>query len=124
MTQSTALPELIAAAERLLRDKVLVATEGDSRFAGLMVASALGMAQRELELADHRTAKERDVAGLVPQPSPFPSDAEALVQLIRMGMLDGSDDAYRRLKADAVVRAAITRPAVLNESERRLIGLE
>jgi hypothetical protein len=124
MTQSTALLDLIAAAERLLRARVLVATEGDSRFAGLMVASALGMVQRELAHADHRAATQRDVLGLVPQPSPFPSDAEALVQLIRMGMLDGAEDAHRRLMADAVVRTAVTRPAAVSEAERRLVGLE
>ncbi len=124
MKHSSALPELIAAAERLLRDKVLAATEGEARFAGLMVASALGMAQRELDLADYHAATQRDVAALVPQPSPFPSDAEALVQLIRMGMLDGAEDAFRRLQADAIVRTAITRPAVVSDTERRLAGLE
>ncbi|MGL4635658.1 MAG: DUF6285 domain-containing protein [Beijerinckiaceae bacterium] len=124
MTQNMALPGLIAAAEQLLRDKVLTDTQGDTRFAGLMVASALGMAQRELELAEFQTATERDVTALAPQPSPFPSDAEALVQLMRVGMMDSADDVYRRLLAAAVVRTAITRPAVVTAAERRLAGME
>jgi hypothetical protein len=118
------LAGFLAAAEALLRDKVIAASTGDIRFAGLMAASALGMAQREIALERELTSAKHDLDELAPQPSPFPDPAMALTHLIREGMLDGQDELYRRLMVDAVTRTAVTRPLVVRDRERRLAGLE
>ncbi len=124
MKDQSDLAGLLAVAQTVLRDKVIAKTEGDTRFAGLMAASAMGMAQRALELSGNSADASRAVNALVPQPNPFASDAEALAHLIRSGALDGADDPYLRLLADAVVRTCITRPAVVTAGERRLAGLD
>jgi hypothetical protein len=124
MTKKSDLAGLLAAAETVLRGRVIAQSEGDIRFAGLMVASAMGMAQRALDLSASSADTARDVAELVPKPNPFATDAEALVHLIRSGALDGADDPYRRLLADAAVRTMMTRPAVVSAHEKRLAGLE
>ena len=124
MAEDNHLAGFLAAAETLLRDKALAGTPGDARFAGLMVASALGMAKRELELQTQCAAAARGVAALAPQPSPFETDAIALVHLIRAGLMDGEDEVFRRLYADAITRTAVTRPALLKEPELRLAGLD
>jgi hypothetical protein len=124
MKETSDLAGLLAVVESVLRTKVIAQCEGDVRFAGLMAASAMGMAQRALELSGQSLNAARDVAELVPKPNPFASDGEALTHLIRAGALDGAEDAYRRLLADAAVRTAVTRPAILSASEQRLAGLE
>jgi Domain of unknown function (DUF6285) len=118
------LAGFLAAAEALLREKVIAASAGDTRFAGLMVASALGMAQREIRLEYSLLDARHDVESLAPKPSPFPDPAMALTHLIREGLMDGQDEHYRRLLTDAVTRTAVTRPQVLKERERKLAGLE
>jgi Domain of unknown function (DUF6285) len=122
--QGQPLAGFLAAAEALLRDKVIAASTGEARFAGLMVASALGMAQREIALGRELASARHDVDELAPQPSPFPDPAMALTHLIREGLLDGQDELYRRLMVDAVTRTAVTRPVVVSDRERRLAGLE
>jgi Domain of unknown function (DUF6285) len=118
------LAGFLAAAEALLRDKVIAASTGEARFAGLMVASALGMAQREIGLEYPLLGARHDVEELAPQPSPFPEPAMALAHLIREGLMDGQDELFRRLLTDAVTRTAVTRPQLLQEREKRLAGLE
>ena len=118
------LAGFLEAAETLLRDKVIAASTGEARFAGLMVASALGMARREIGLGQELAAAKSDVNELVPQPSPFPDPGTALTHLMREGLLDGQDELYRRLMVDAITRTSVTRPVVVSERERRLAGLE
>jgi Domain of unknown function (DUF6285) len=118
------LAGFLAAAEALLRDNVVATTTGDVRFAGLMVASAIGMAKREIELDAECAASALGLAALAPQPSPFPSNTMALVHLLRAGMMDGEDEVFRRLYADAITRTAVTRPALVSEPEMRLAGLD
>jgi hypothetical protein len=122
--QSAPLAGLLAAAEALLRDKVIAASTGDIRFAGLMAASALGMAQREIALERELTSAKHDLDELAPLPSPFPDPAMALTHLMREGLLDGQDELYRRLMVDAITRTAVTRPQLVSDRERRLAGLE
>jgi Domain of unknown function (DUF6285) len=124
MSDNAEIANLLKAAEALLRDKVIANTQSDTRFAGLMVASAISMAERSLKLEHDRAAASRDVAALAPIPNPFASDGEALVHLIRGGLMDGADDAHHRLLVDAIIRTSVTRPALVTCNERRLAGLE
>lgn len=124
MAKDNPVVEFLAAAETVLRDNVIAASTGDARFAGLMVASAMGMAKRDIELSEHCAATARDVTALVPQPSPFPTDLMALVHLLRVGMMDGDDDVFGRLYRDAVTRTAVTRPTILTHADLLLAGLD
>jgi Domain of unknown function (DUF6285) len=124
MAKDNPLAGFLAAAETLLRDKVIAASSGDARFAGLMVASALGMAKRDIELEAECAASSYGVTALAPQPSPFPTETIALVYLLRAGMMDGEDEVFRRLYADAITRTTVTRPNLVTENEQRLAGLD
>jgi hypothetical protein len=124
MSNANETADLIQAAESLLREKIIPETQSETRFAGLMVASALGMAERALKLEQQSIAANRDVAALAPIPNPFSSDAEALTHLIRGGVMDGADDAYRRLLVASIIKTSITRPAVVKKAEQQLAGLE
>ncbi len=119
----TALAEFLDAAEKLLRNKVVEASKDEARFTGLMVASALGMARREIALQGQLRSAHKDLAELAPQPSPFPDAYAALTQLIRAGLMDGQDELFRRLLVDAITRTSVTRPQVVSEHEQRLAGL-
>lgn len=98
----------LAAAETLLRDKVLASAQGEARFAGLMVASALGMAHRELALRDRLAAAEAAVSASVAE--------------IRVGRLDGDAALHGELIALAALRTAVTRPQALRPAEKALVG--
>ncbi len=102
------LGPFLAEAERLLRDRVLTAAQGEARFAGLMVASAVGMASREIGLRDRMAAAEQAVS----------ADAAA----IRGGACDGDPTLHRQLMTLAALRTAVTRPQVLRSEEKALIG--
>jgi hypothetical protein len=118
-----ALAMLLASAEASLRDKVIPASAGEARFAGLMAASAIGMAAREISLSRTLDKANADVAELAPQPSPFPDPLIALTHLIREGLMDGQEEAYLRLLRLAVTRTAVTRPKMLTSGERAMAGL-
>ena len=118
-----ALAMLLASAEAALRDKVIPASAGEARFAGLMAASAIGMAAREISLSRTLDKANADVAELAPQPSPFPDPLIALTHLIREGLMDGQEEAYLRLLRLAVTRTAVTRPKMLISGERAMAGL-
>jgi hypothetical protein len=124
MVRDKHLADFLAAAEALLRDKVVAVGTGDVRFAGLMVASTIGMVKREIGLQWELADSASDVATLAPQPSPFPNDMMALVHLLRAGAMDGEDEVFRRLYADAITRTAVTRPTMVSEHELRLAGLD
>ncbi len=103
-----ALGPFLAAAERLLRDRVLAETTGEARFAGLMVASALGMASRELALRDRLAATGQAVS--------------ASASAIRGGQFDGDPALYGQLMALAALRTAVTRPQALRAEEKAVVG--
>ena len=111
------LGPFLQAAERLLRDNVLTATEGGARFAGLMVASALGMASREVALRERLAAAGMAVAGMAGSGDPTALSAE-----IRAGRFDGDASLHRLLMAQAALRTAVTRPQALRADEKTLVG--
>jgi Domain of unknown function (DUF6285) len=124
MSKNNQTASLLNAAYAVTSERIIAQSKGDIRFAGLMLASAIGMAERALLLEKECQASTRDVLAIVPSPNPFENEGEALVHLIRAGVLDADDDAYRRLLVDAILRASITRPAMVHLRERRLAGLD
>lgn len=121
--RSDTLPALLASVEAVLREKVNPAVTGEARFAGLMAASAIGMAAREISLGPTLDKANADVAELAPEPSPFPDPLIAMTHLIREGLMDGQEEAYLRLLRLAVTRTAVTRPKMLTSGERVMAGL-
>jgi Domain of unknown function (DUF6285) len=111
------LPErisgLLTVAEETLRTRVLAGPEGERRFAGLMVASAMAMAARAVDEAERLADARRGVTALAPSPSPFEDPLQAVSMLIRAGAFDGDPETYRRLLADAEARTRVTRPGVV-----------
>ena len=120
--RSDALSAMLASVEAVMRDKVIPTAAGEARFAGLMAASAIGMAAREISLGRTLDKATADVAELAPQPSPFPDPLIALTHLIREGLLDGQDELHRRLMIQAVTQTAVTRPKMLTSGEKAMAG--
>ncbi len=89
---------LIAECLRVLRDELAPGLKGEDRFKVLMLANALGMAQRELG------------------PSTRPEDESAskdLVMGLRSGDLAGKAETYAALREDVLRRVAISNPKAL-----------
>lgn len=107
--RSDEIGPFLQAAEQLLRDKVVTAASGDARFAGLMIASALGMASRDIALRDRLDAAAREVTATAAQ--------------IRGGGIDADAELYRQLLLQAALRTAVTRPQALRPAEKALAGL-
>lgn len=91
MTDRPDARELIEIARVVLAAEILPMLPGDKRVTGLMVASALGMAARELAAA----------------PPAVPAVA---VADLRSGMHDGDIALYEQLLAEAKARALISNP--------------
>jgi hypothetical protein len=94
MTDRPNARELLDIARATLAEEVLPLIPADKRLSALMVASALGMAARELAAS--------------PPPSPRTSIAD-----IRAGKHDGDVALYEALLAEARARAAISNPKYL-----------
>ncbi len=105
-----ALGPFLAAAERLLREKALADASGEARFAGLMVASALGMASREIGLRERLAAAQATVSA---------TSAD-----IREGRFDRDPTLYGQLLALAALRTAVTRPQTLRPEEKAMVDTE
>jgi aminoglycoside phosphotransferase (APT) family kinase protein len=98
--------DLLAIAGKTLADKLLPKLTGADRTAGLMIASAMRMASRELALAT-RSPKE---AGGAP-----------LAVSIRTGQCDDDLACHMALMAATVKAVMLTKPDMLSEMERALL---
>lgn len=103
--------DLLAAALALFRDEILPALPPEKRYAGLMVASALAMAGRELG-ADG--APMPQATALYGEPMPADAFARRLAGDIAAGRFDAAgperDAAFAALRAINDERLAITAP--------------
>lgn len=89
---------LIAECRRVLRDELAPGLQGEARFKALMIANALGMAQRELAAPAEQADGEA---------------AARLVAALRAGKGHGSAETYAALKRDVERRVAISNPKAL-----------
>ncbi len=98
--------ELIAIALASFRAEILPAVPADKRLAALMIANALGIAERELTGRGNGTLAA-ELAALIG------ATAEAIPGFIadlRRGRWDADADMYRLLLQDAKARVAIANP--------------
>lgn len=101
---------LLAQAQATLRERVLPGLTGEARLAALMVASALGMAEREIGLGGDAGARLDALYG--------EGGAPALVAALRTGLHDGDADTYARLVEADRLRVGLSKPALLTDADR------
>ncbi|MGL4728020.1 MAG: DUF6285 domain-containing protein [Bosea sp. (in: a-proteobacteria)] len=113
---------LIAECRRVLKEKLIPQTQGGVRYELLMIASALGMAEREL-------IGQIEIMALLGAPAAISghADAKALAAAIRAGRHDADGALHGALLAASTARTAVSKPAALDASEREgaatIIGL-
>lgn len=110
MSDRPTADELLEEARRSLTADVLPHLKGRERFVGLMIANALGIAQREYRQEERR--KQLYDAGLVSLGIGSKRDAQ---QGLRAGKLGGKEELYELLLDDAEIRTAISSPDALQE---------
>jgi hypothetical protein len=109
---------LLATALAALREEVLPALPPERRYAALMIANALAMAEREFSATEagipSAAALYQDAAGLMPE-----QFEERLAADIEAGAFDESgprrSSAFEAIKAINAARLAITNPKRLRE---------
>ena len=105
-------PALLDIARQALLDDVVPGLTGQPRYVALMVANAIGIAAREMELAD-RSARAWSVAlvvGTGHEGGAIEPSLKPLVEAIRAGRHDADPELYEALSETARVAAAIYKP--------------
>jgi hypothetical protein len=97
--------ELLAVARATLLEDLLPELPQARRYQVLMIANAMGMAQRELEAGTGTLAAERDAL-------------KHLASDLREGKRDGDDETYRALLEACMVRVRVSRPRALAPVDR------
>ncbi len=93
---------LLDAARRALTEEVVPGLTGRPRYVALMVANAIGIASREIAVADRLSATGADLLAGEP--------VETLVAAIRAGARDADPDLHAALEAVAAVSAQVWKP--------------
>jgi hypothetical protein len=98
--------ELVAIALASFRAEVLPVIPPEKRLAALMIANALGIAERELA-GQEKATLAASVAALIGETAEV---VPAFVADLRRGRWDADADMHRRLLQDAKARVAIANP--------------
>lgn len=110
MTDRPTADDLLEEARRSLMAEIVPQLSGKSRFIGLMVANAIGIARREI--AQEARREKLFSSGLASLGIGSKRDA---VQGLRNGKLGGQEALYDLLLDDAEIRTAIVSPEALKE---------
>ena len=105
MTDKPDAAGLVAEARRLLRTEILPGLEGKARFNALMIANALGIAEREIT-----AGSERDDAYQARLNSLGFESVAALATSLRSDGMQPDRAIYDQLLEDARARAAMVHP--------------
>jgi hypothetical protein len=110
---STLARDLVPLASSIVAEEK---AKGDqaSRFRIAMGESALGMAGRE----------EAQHQALIAAQQALDAFGTSSIASIRAGSVDGEGDLYLRLLISSILRTSVTRPAMLQDEDRELAGLE
>jgi len=122
---------LLATAHEALTAQILPALPGALRYTGLMIANAIAIAQREIELGDAPARAECErLRALLPAQSGAPADEglrvelegynRRLVQEIRAGRFDGEERAAMldHLRRTTEEKLAVSNPKALPAKNR------
>ncbi len=111
--------ELLAEARRLLREELAPTLAGGQRFQALMIANALGMAERELRAGDAPLREQQAaLAALLGRDGSLPTLTAAFAAALRDGRLAGDPGAYELLLTETRSRVAESNPRALAESDK------
>ena len=102
--------DLLAAAQRALREELAPRLDGEARYLALLAANAVATARRELVVVEPLAA--------------LGAAASAEAAAIRAGAYDGDAALFGRLLAAARLRAWIADPSALTEAEARALPNE
>lgn len=116
MRDAPAALDLLAQAREELSSRALPAASGELRLSLLMIASALGMVEREL-----RDGARIDLALSDAEAAASVSSPQALARAIRDGHHDGSEAVFAALDRLSLAGLAIARPQALGASEREAL---
>jgi len=97
---------LLDAARRALTEEVVPGLTGRSRYVALMVANAIGIAAREIALADRLKETSTRLLGIAGD-----DGLDDLVRAIRDGARDADPELHAALRAGADAAADIWKPA-------------
>lgn len=95
--------ELLAEARRLLLRELAPSLDGDKRYQALMIANAMGIAEREISIEPARCESYQrglEALGL--------SDEATIVGLLRSSQFAGDPSLYRLLLRDAEIRTWVS----------------
>ena len=113
---------LLEVAEQALMTEIAPALEGGKRYTALMIANAMRIVAREINVAATAARTRGRVLGDGPG---SPDDlAMKLTQSIRAGACDGDVALHKALCENAVVAASIWKPTLASLDERRAAGLD
>lgn len=106
--------ELLVEARRLLREELAQTLSGAQRYQALMIANALGMAERELRAGDRPLQAERAaLAELLGREGELATLNASFAAAVRDGRLAGDPKAYALLLEEARSRVSESNPRVL-----------
>ncbi|MEX0758148.1 MAG: DUF6285 domain-containing protein [Tistlia sp.] len=108
--------ELLAEARRLLREELVPTLAGAQRYQALMIANALGMAERELLAGERPLEAERAaLSRLLSREGSQAALTATLAAALRDGRLAGDPEAYVLLLEETRSRLAESNPRALEE---------
>lgn len=107
--------ELLDEAYRLLREELAPKLSGGDRFQALMVASAVGMAARELDAGEAPLRRERELlASVLGEEDDLAAQNAKLAAELRDGRLSGDDATYAALLEIAEAKLREVNPKALS----------
>lgn len=106
--------ELLATARELLRQELLPLLPKDKAYQALMIANAMGIAERQLQAGSVPQAKEQaELVALLGQEGELPVLTRAFAQGIRRGEFDHNAEAQQLLWQSVLQRVRESTPKVL-----------
>jgi len=111
MTDRPDAGDLLAEARRALREEIAPQLDREARCKVLMIANAIGIAEREIACQDRVSEAERRLQALQA------SAGHTLHSAIRGGLLDGDREFFGELVELTRARLRISNPKVLNDQD-------
>lgn len=106
--------ELLAIAREVLRKELLPLLPKDKAYEALMIANAMGIAERQLQVGSVPQAKEwAELAAFLGKDGDLPSLTREFAQCIRAGELDANAEAQALLRESVLQRVRESAPKSL-----------
>jgi len=113
---------LLDVAQKALMDEIAPTLSGGQRYTALMVANAMRIVAREIELGPRAERARDDLLGQASEASSAGDRARQLVEAIRRGAFDANAGLHQALWESTAVAAGMWKPALLAEAETEATG--